>query len=113
LRAIASFIKEQALKVVTPPSVPRDLSVSAKAAHWVTAAVYCLFVAWFSIYGTCVLGLGLLLLQQSAKALVLVVLSLLFFGFAKYYHKHARHLHSALTRAGARPGVQGLTERTA
>lgn len=96
LRAVSTFMATQTEKITAPPSLPSHLGLTARAAHWFTAALYCFYVAWFTIDGLCVFALGMLRLQQSMKALALVALSFFMIGCAKYFHKHAKYLHSAL-----------------
>jgi len=96
LLVMGKFIKERARKVLTPPLMSQQLSRSQVIAHWLTAGVYSLFVAWFVIYGICVLALGLLKIQEGVGALALIVMAYFLLACAKYFHKHARYLHSAL-----------------
>lgn len=96
LRAVSRAMKNCMSKAVSPPTIPNDLSFLERMGHWFTAAIYCSFVAWFLLYGVCVLVLGMISLQQNVRALALVVLAMLLFGCAKYFYTHGRYLHSAL-----------------
>jgi hypothetical protein len=91
VKGIVLFITAKIEKLNEPPSLPVDAGIGQRVAYWINIGLFCVFIAWFTVYATCLVILAAIFLGQSkliAGSLILGTAVVLFL-IGKYFYRQA------------------------